>query len=247
MKILSLIVAFAALMMMTALVSLERSVSATWVPPLYNSTVYLAFRNKTLLNPSPSLPSSIDWYNIPNFNTTWPPTVCAVWYPDEKDRSKYFLRNFSTAAEATAAGAFVTHEHPCGYCSTTQDLSIYMQYLDLTDIGRECALLGIVSVELALQCYEKAGFTRDCSIIWMRDSENTKKECFDVCMKAWIEKWPNNIPANSTNLNACLECDEVKSGPIFKRVAGRTRRDSGLRSAINRPQDQMAEIYHYYY
>ena len=36
-------------------------------------------------------------------------------------------------------------------------------------------------------------------------------------------------------LNPCLECDEVKSGPLFKYYAGRTRRDSGIVSSIPRP------------
>ncbi len=167
--------------------------------------------------------------------------------PQAASRTKYFLRNFTSAAEATAAGAFVTHLHPCGLCSNTNDLSIYMQYLDLTSRGRECGLVGFFSFDFAVDCFQRIGFTRDCSIIWARDAQNTKKHCEKICLEAWIEKWPNNIPPNSTNLNSCLECDEVMSGPIFKRVAGRTRRDSGLRSAINRPADQVYEIYHYYY
>eukprot|EP00924_Labyrinthula_sp_SR-Ha-C_P007970 snap_masked-scaffold_41-processed-gene-2.46-mRNA-1 protein AED:0.18 eAED:0.23 QI:0/-1/0/1/-1/1/1/0/330 len=36
-------------------------------------------------------------------------------------------------------------------------------------------------------------------------------------------------------LNACLQCDECRSGPIFQLVAGRTRRNSGIQSAIWRP------------
>ena len=245
MKIFFFVIALVASILIA--VAQRQQVSATWIPPLYNETVWMAFRNKTLLNPSAPLPSTINWYNQSGFNTTWPDTVCAVSYPDNKDRSKYFLRNYSSAEEATKAGAFVTHLHPCGLCSTLKDLSVYMQYLDLTSRGRECGLLGMINIELAVECFQDTGFTRDCSIIWARDSQNTKKDCLDVCMKAWLEKWPNNIPVNSTTLNACLECDEVMSGPIFKVVAGRTRRDSGLRSAINRPANQVYEIYHYYY
>eukprot|EP00924_Labyrinthula_sp_SR-Ha-C_P006812 maker-scaffold_8-snap-gene-1.43-mRNA-1 protein AED:0.38 eAED:0.38 QI:0/0/0/0.5/1/1/2/0/354 len=36
-------------------------------------------------------------------------------------------------------------------------------------------------------------------------------------------------------LNPCLQCDECRSGPIFQKIAGRTRRNSGIESAINRP------------
>ncbi|CAB9523342.1 expressed unknown protein [Seminavis robusta] len=36
-------------------------------------------------------------------------------------------------------------------------------------------------------------------------------------------------------LNACLQCDECNSGPLFQKVAGRTRRASGIESGIDRP------------
>eukprot|EP01063_Lacrimia_lanifica_P030293 TRINITY_DN479_c0_g4_i1.p1 TRINITY_DN479_c0_g4~~TRINITY_DN479_c0_g4_i1.p1 ORF type:complete len:309 (+),score=96.49 TRINITY_DN479_c0_g4_i1:73-999(+) len=47
-------------------------------------------------------------------------------------------------------------------------------------------------------------------------------------------------------LNPCLQCDECRSGPVFQRYAGRTRRDSGLDSAINRPPSQIVNMTHYY-
>jgi hypothetical protein len=40
---------------------------------------------------------------------------------------------------------------------------------------------------------------------------------------------------------ACLQCDECRSGPIFQKVAGRTRRASGIRSAIARPDFKPVE------
>ena len=68
-----------------------------------------------------------------------------------------------------------------------------------------------------------------------------------------VEDWkePYNIPNEracpNCTLNSCLACDEKISGPIFKKVAARTRRDSGLTSAIWRPLSSIAEITHYYY
>lgn len=47
-------------------------------------------------------------------------------------------------------------------------------------------------------------------------------------------------------LNACLQCDECRSGPIFQKVAGRTRRGSSIASAISRPLDPSVEIIHIY-
>eukprot|EP00924_Labyrinthula_sp_SR-Ha-C_P006837 snap_masked-scaffold_8-processed-gene-2.41-mRNA-1 protein AED:0.04 eAED:0.04 QI:0/-1/0/1/-1/1/1/0/278 len=45
-------------------------------------------------------------------------------------------------------------------------------------------------------------------------------------------------------LNACLQCDECRSGPIFQKVAGRTRRNSGIESSIARPD--VISIHHNY-
>lgn len=219
--------------------------SLSFVPPHYNSTVVEAFFSKTLLNPQ--TPLLLNPYNISGFNTTNPDTVCAVQYPDPTNRSTYYLRNFSSPTAAEAAGAFVTHLHPCGLCSTTQDLAIYMNYSDLTNPVRDCAIKSLISDQWAHQCLMDIGFSSGCALIWLQDSMNTREHCLGVCLEAWVEKWPNNIPANSTNLNSCIGCDEDISGPIFKIVAGRTRRDSGLKSSINRPANQIYPITHYYY
>jgi hypothetical protein len=48
-------------------------------------------------------------------------------------------------------------------------------------------------------------------------------------------------------LNDCLQCDEDKSGPIFKYESGRTRRNSGIKSEIDRPVDEIYKMDHCYY
>lgn len=219
--------------------------SLSWTPPTYNSTVYNAFFNKTLLNPLPPLTS--DPYNDPTFNTTWVNTVCAVRYPSPENRSFYYLENYENPAAAQAAGAYVTHLHPCGQCSTTRDLAVYMKYPDLTEPVRICALESLLNNTWALECLERIGFSYECSVTWLYDAENTRKDCFGICMYDLIMNVTNNVPPNSTILNPCIQCDEDKSGPIFKVVAGRTRRDSGLLSNINRPPQDIYEVTHYYY
>ena len=44
-----------------------------------------------------------------------------------------------------------------------------------------------------------------------------------------------------------LFTDEDESGPIFQQVARRTRRNSGMGSAIWRPPDTIANVTHDYY
>jgi hypothetical protein len=216
-----------------------------FVPPSYNETVWEAFAAKVLVNPFP-VPSA-DPYDDPNFNTTWADSVCAVSYLDSA-RKTYELVDFPTRHAAESNGSFVTHLHPCGLCSTLLDLSIYMRYRDLTNPVRKCALKSFFEGQkAALECLVKIGFSEPCAKIWLFDALNTRKRCLGVCLLDWAEGLPPNEPPNSTTLNPCIQCDEDKSGPIFKVVAGRTRRDSGLASAINRPPDSIYNVTHYYF
>jgi hypothetical protein len=92
---------------------------------------------------------------------------------------------------------------------------------------------------------ENIGFTKQCSEIWYFNTVNTRKECFYICMKSWAigEK---NVDENG-NLNKCLQCDEDKSGPVFKYYSGRTRRNSGIFSEIDRPGDSIYNMTQCYY
>ena len=49
------------------------------------------------------------------------------------------------------------------------------------------------------------------------------------------------------NLNPCLACDEYASGPSFRYAAGRTRRSSGLGSAIPRKAGEVYPVDHWLY
>ena len=66
--------------------------------------------------------------------------------------------------------------------------------------------------------------------------------CLDVCL-AELEN-PNHQEDGS--LNPCIQCDEDESGPVFKAVSGRTRRNSGLPSALCRPCDSIYRVDHDY-
>ena len=46
--------------------------------------------------------------------------------------------------------------------------------------------------------------------------------------------WQDGSPLR---INACLQCDECRSGPLFQKIAARTRRGSGIISAI--PRDEL--------
>jgi len=169
-----------------------------------------------------------------------PGSVCALRL--EPDRVHYRLESFASEAEARETGYRVTHTGRCGACSTLQDLAVYLERPDLTTPVRKC---GIMTASNRLACLRSLGFSEACARIWSFNTENTRKECFGVCVRSWMSDEPSTRPDGS--LNACLQCDEDRSGPVFKAVAGRTRRNSGIRSSIPRPEEQVAHVTHDYF
>jgi len=175
-----------------------------------------------------------------------------AWVRDESDEvcaftttsgSTYALSTFASAAAATAAGAQVTHGGKCGMCSNLADLSAYLENPDLTTPVRDCGLLGISEGEAAnMQCLRDLGFSEPCARVWYYNTVNTRDECGGLCFAALDD--PFNLPDGS--LNPCLQCDEDISGPVFKAAAGRTRRNSGLATAICRPCSEVLRIVHDY-
>jgi hypothetical protein len=166
-----------------------------------------------------------------------PDTVCGVRF--EADRIHYRLETFGSSAEAQRSGFHVTHAGGCGACSTLQDLAVYLERPDLTAPVRRCGMQ-----PGTLGCIEALGFSHACAKIWDFNVQNTKRECFGVCMRTWMSGEASTKPDGT--LNDCLQCDEDRSGPVFKAVAGRTRRNSGIRSSIPRPNEQVAHVVHDY-
>jgi len=204
-----------------------------------------------LLDPRPPIVTPLleDPYLDPSNPPVDPDTegVCAMKWSDQIDPStghkKYWLKNFTSLAESQEEEFTVTHAGHCGTCSTLQDLGVYIRQ-NLTDDTRMCGFLGSVSHLLMRDCLLALGFSMPCVTIWEFNIINTKRECLEVCLLSYITGEPNNKPDGS--LNDCLQCDEDKSGPNFKYFSGRTRRNSGIPSAINRPDDQVYDMEHCY-
>ena len=167
-------------------------------------------------------------------------TVCGIRF--EEDLVRYRLATFASTGEARGAGFAVTHTGACGTCSTLQDLAVYLETPDLTAPVRRCGMLPSGSAGLA--CLEALGFTTACARIWLFDAVNTRRACFAPCVVSWIEGEPSADAGG--RLNRCLQCDEDRSGPVFKAIAGRTRRNSGIRSSIPRPDEEVAHVVHDY-
>ncbi|KRW98359.1 hypothetical protein PPERSA_03531 [Pseudocohnilembus persalinus] len=169
--------------------------------------------------------------------------VCGIKYQDG-NRQKYVIDQFLSVQDCEEKGYIVTHQGKCNRCSTLQDLSIYLQ-TDLTYPVAYCGLLGFSSKDQEKECLMDLGFTEPCAEIWYFNTQNTAKECYKPCMYMLLTKQP--FVDENGNLNKCLQCDEDKSGPIFKYFAGRTRRNSGIESEIPRPDQQVYPINQCYY
>jgi len=220
---------------------------ATWTPKTWDAAALAELLTWKLDSP-PAVMKQNPYKTTPDLKPA-PTAVCAVVATGQK---AYSLRTFKEAsvkasiATAAGAGATVTHGGGCGACSSLTDLEVYARIPDQTAPVRKCAMDNLGGkVEKVDACIQKAvGFTAPCARAWAYNALNDAEVCLTVCLKSMLANETYNLPNGS--LNACLQCDEDKSGPVFKATAGRTRRNSGLASAICRPCETVWRILHGY-
>ena len=196
-----------------------------------------------LLNCDPYVDSSCE-YDPPN-NALGDDAVCGLHYDDDVNCATYKLQSYASRTVAEEAGAFVTHLGECGACSTTSDLAVYLEYMDLTTFGTRCGARTVVSHDKGVECFMDLGFSEPCADIWTDNARHIGRKCTLTCALNDLLDKPNNGAPPFCPLNDCLTCDEEKSGPLFKQHAGRTRRRSGLLSAIARKCSSIADITHH--
>lgn len=187
------------------------------------------------------------WYVTKPTNTQ----VCAVRFTDS-NRTDYELRTFATPEKAIANDYVITHRYHCGTCSSLRNLAVYMAKPDLTTPARSCARkLTLRGIKRCL--IEDIGFEAQCAETWAYNVAHTKRRCMTTCVKhygVWRvlrnDMGDAHIGSNG-ELNPCLACDEYISGPGFQYTAGRTRRSSGLVSAIQRSAAEVFRVDHRLY
>ncbi len=208
-----------------------------WTPPVYDDTFLSALGGLTLREPFAEVTGNPYTETPPSPD---PDAVCGVLLHGD---GTYSLQTWGSWGEALAAGAHVTHTGGCGVCSTLENLAVYIRETDLTAPVRECGLLGLrEGFDANLACVRELGFDLPCAQIWTWNTQNTRDACLELCLAALDE--PYHLPDGA--LNPCLQCDEDISGPVFKHVAGRTRRNSGLANALCRPCTEVHRIEHDY-
>jgi len=216
--------------------------TSRWTPPTYDEafvTDLLRWRNT-----APYAPLTSDPYAGPTPPPERADTVCAlVRLPDAEGVPQYRLADYGSETEAFAAGAVPTHTGRCGVCSTLENLAVYIRQPDLAGPVRTCGLRGISEGEAAnLACLRALGFDEPCAQVWYYNTLHTRQACLRVCLAALNE--PYHLPDG--RLNPCIQCDEDESGAVFKAVAGRTRRNSGLPNALCRPCAEVRPLEHRY-
>lgn len=210
-----------------------------WTPPMWNDDSLGQLRRWTL-SPAFEVPSE-DPYATEDPPTSIQGAVCAVVVTGAQT---YRLETFESAQVALAQGATITHGGQCGLCSSLADLAAYAGTQDLTEPVRACGIEGLGGdLEAVHDCIVRdVGFSAPCARIWAYNARNTQQQCLDTCLALLSAPYHTEDGA----LNACLACDEEKSGPVFKAIAGRTRRNSGLSTAICRPCETVWRLDHEY-
>ncbi len=213
----------------------------SFTPPTYSAAFVAALVSGwTLDNPSPPLTEN-------PYAASPPPddpfdTVCGV-LPTASGAAPrpYLLVTYASESGARAAGASVTHFGHCGVCSSLENLAVYMGVNDLTDPVRACGIAS-ATFDANVACLQGLGFDLPCAQIWAYNTANTRARCLTPCIAALDQ--PYHLPDG--RLNDCIRCDEEQSGAVFKAVAGRTRRNSGLPNALCRPCSEVRPLVHDY-
>ena len=212
-----------------------------FTPPTYTDADADALLAWQLANPPTQVTD--DPYAHPEAHVPAHDKVCAFVRGAGK---AYTLQTFASADAAQAAGAVMTHNDACGVCSPLTDLAVYMRHPDLTDPVRQCGLVtgsGMKTAkDEAIACLQALGFDLPCAQIWYFNTLNTRAHCLDVCLANFSAPYHNP----DGTLNDCLLCDEQQSGDVFKAVAGRTRRNTGLPSSMCRPCAEVVPLLHVY-
>lgn len=164
-------------------------------------------------------------------------SVCALRWVD-RALQQYDLKTCTDVQAAAQEGFQPTHRGKCGGCSTLKALAMY-QNIDMTSPVRMCGLKGFYSSKVEVRCMQNIGFADKCLEAWLWNLRNTSEKCRGICLKHIFSR--NNKDGGS-DLNPCIQCDEDESGPQFKYMSGRTRRNSGIKSEIMRGTGETAQL-----
>jgi hypothetical protein len=186
-----------------------------------------------------------EWYNLKS-DEERNREVCGVKFTNQS-KSKYHMKSFSNEADAIRSGYIVTHQFHCGACSSLHDLAIYLEKRNMVNDGRKCAKKFIPKV--SKKCHiKRIGLSEYCAEVWAYNAMATRQRCMKTCIKEYglfnmlFNKFPDIYVNPDGSLKPCILCDELKSGGGYRYGSGRTRRSSGIISAIDRGDEEVYPI-----
>ncbi|MFO7735537.1 MAG: hypothetical protein R6W70_04895 [bacterium] len=209
--------------------------------PFYTEEEIEWIESRNYLNPPEEMMSNP--YDNPESHPHQPEKFCGIKF-ENTGKKDYTLHTYNSMEKLEQAGALLTHTGACGHCSSLQSLAVYIKNGDLTGPVRSCASKGIYqNEEKTMECLMDIGFDRICAKVWYYNTKNTRSQCILKCLDGFNSLYHNP----DGTLNECIQCDEEKSGPVFKATSGRTRRNSGLPTALCRPCHTISKVKHHYH
>jgi hypothetical protein len=151
-------------------------------------------------------------------------------------------KEYSSERSARRAGVQIVNCGQCSKCSTLASVDA-MHRRDKTLTVR--ASLAGVAYLFAGQTLHRlimrsgiVGFDGECAECWTAATQCNLASCGHLCLYGWT----NPLSASSTTrnssgteLNACMQCDEVHCSAYYLQACGANRRTAGVVSDISRP------------
>jgi hypothetical protein len=202
-------------------------------------------------NPYPAVAEAIGAKvcNLPQRDANDAVCVFSITNRACRDRT-YKLQTMAESSVAQVRRAVLTHEGPCGACSSASDLARWFNF-SLDAVAYQCGagpyvagLKGKTYLQNVTACFEAAGFSPACAFVWASNAYNSQlANCAPICREyaESVIPQPPNVPLDCW-LHPCLQCDEDASGEIFAAFAGRTRRRSGILTYLRPPRNPIPGI-----
>jgi len=141
-------------------------------------------------------------------------------------------------------GVQAIHDVPADFIAAQMD-SVFS---DLAVGAVKIGMLSQVSVietvaaglEANITCLQELGFTPACARIWGYSTRFTRGKCLGTCFT--LLDAPYHLADGG--VNECLACDEREGAATLRAAAGRTRRNTGVPSAVCLPCGSVARVAH---
>lgn len=163
--------------------------------------------------------------------------------------------SYPNAAAAHEAGVFVVNCGQCGAthlgegqlaCSTLADTAaMHVSSRNLTKVASVGGVLWLVAGDWAHRMFFRSGFVGygdQCAKCWLEATKCNLASCAQHCLFGWQNPLSaSSTKSGSTELNDCMQCDELHCSAYYLQACGANRRTAGVVSDISRPREHICE------